>query len=384
MGYAKYKEDIERIHSQNIFGTFLDRIGEPVPHHCCPFCAFETHSKESVEAHILKEHRDAAIFLEHDDRIVPDRAVFRVRPVHLKVRCPFLLDGIDVTISSSTRSVPLRRYRDGDLLSITPPDEEVVIVTLRVGVFRREYGISFRRQVLNARLTPALLARVNAANSKISKWEWPDVGAFKAELLNEPGLSRDEAAHRHGLFEYFHALWLEQNHKPESRQHFEEAFHLLRDFHDPLSQLVTAYFLYRTNCFASVSPLIPFATLRLVAEFFGRDYDSATGTPKDAKANSGGEFVPFEIAIADADEAVFEAVSATLAKDLDRAMKHCAIAEERTAPIDDQARYRLLFLRYRIHRLAGNADEIRRLAKLLAVCNVASFRAEAEGFLRTN
>src|SRR5437773_6036551 len=84
MGYAKYKEDIEKIRSQNIFGTFLDRIGEPVPHHSCPFCSFEIHSKDLIETHILKEHRDAAIFLEHDDRIVPDRAVFKVRPVHLK------------------------------------------------------------------------------------------------------------------------------------------------------------------------------------------------------------------------------------------------------------------------------------------------------------
>ena len=88
-------------------------------------------------------------------------------------------------------------------------------------------------------------------------------------------------------------------------------------------------------------------------------------------------------AIADTDEAVFNAVCATLAGDFEHALQHCAIAEERTASSDDQARYRLVFLRYRIHRLAGNLGESHRLAKLLAVCNVASFRAEAEIFLQT-
>ena len=73
MGYAKYKEDIERTHSLNIFGTWLDFQGlPPIQHHRCPFCSFETTAKDLLETHLLQAHRDAAIFLEHDDRIVPD------------------------------------------------------------------------------------------------------------------------------------------------------------------------------------------------------------------------------------------------------------------------------------------------------------------------
>ncbi len=94
MGYAKYKEDIEKIYSQNIFGTWFDfQVLPPLQHHRCRFCSFETTVKEQLEIHLLKKHRDAAIYLEHDDRIVPDRAVFRVRPVYLKVRCPALPNG---------------------------------------------------------------------------------------------------------------------------------------------------------------------------------------------------------------------------------------------------------------------------------------------------
>lgn len=382
MGYAKYKEDIEKIYSQNIFGTFLDRIGEPVPHHSCPFCRFETHMKQLIEAHIIKEHRDAAIFLEHDDQIVPERAVFKVRPIYLKLRCPALPDGIVATISSSTRKAATRHYLDGQPLSITPSDEEVVIVELGIGVFKRHYGISFSRQVLNARLTLALLERIDAANNEISRWAWPEVSRFKSELLSEHGLSPDEEAHRHGLFEYYHALWLEQNHKPESRHHFEEAFNQLRLFHDPLSQLVTAYFLYRTNCFGCISPLIPFANLRRVAAFFGDRFDGVKNKPPPVQPDAADEFVAFEIAIADADEAVFVAVSATLAGDFERALRHCATAEERTLPTDDQTRHRLSFLCYRIHRMAGNIAESRCLAERLALCNVPSFKAEAEAFLR--
>lgn len=38
MGYAKYKEDIERTHSLNIFGTWLDfQVLPIIQHHRSPF-----------------------------------------------------------------------------------------------------------------------------------------------------------------------------------------------------------------------------------------------------------------------------------------------------------------------------------------------------------
>jgi hypothetical protein len=115
MGYAKYKEDIERAYAQNIFGTRLDfQVSTVVvTYHQCPFCSFGTIVKEKIETHLVKEHRDAAIFLEHDDHIIPDRAVFRVRPIHLKVRCPELPDGIEVSIKSKSRTFSKKRFKDG-------------------------------------------------------------------------------------------------------------------------------------------------------------------------------------------------------------------------------------------------------------------------------
>ena len=154
MGYAKYTEDVEKIHSLNTFGTWLDfQISPPAQIYRCVFCSFETTAKEKLETHLLNEHRDAAIFLEHGDRIVPDRAVFRVRPVHLKVRCPALPNGIEISVASKSRPRGEKRFKDGQLLTITPPDEEIVMFVLGIGVFKREYAISFKMQVFQARLT---------------------------------------------------------------------------------------------------------------------------------------------------------------------------------------------------------------------------------------
>ena len=55
MGYAKYKEDIERTHSLNIFGTWLDfQVLPPIQHHRCPFCSFETTAKDLLETHLFQ------------------------------------------------------------------------------------------------------------------------------------------------------------------------------------------------------------------------------------------------------------------------------------------------------------------------------------------
>ncbi len=54
MGYSKYTEDIEKIHSMNIFGTFLDWQPTPVlAVQRCDFCSFETYDRVQRDAHIL-------------------------------------------------------------------------------------------------------------------------------------------------------------------------------------------------------------------------------------------------------------------------------------------------------------------------------------------
>ncbi|MCX8157520.1 MAG: hypothetical protein N3J91_13925 [Verrucomicrobiae bacterium] len=381
MGYAKYKEDIEKIHSQNIFGTWLDfQADTPVPHHRCPFCSFETTAKEQLETHFLKDHRDAAIFLEHDDRIVPDRAVFRVRPVHLKVRCPALPNGIEVSVTSKLRSREENRFKDGQLLTITPADEEIVLLVLGIGVFKREYAVSFKRQVFQARLTPYLIECVSRANTSISTWAWPNVVRFELDVMNEPGLSTDEERHRLAIYEYYLGLWLEQNQKSEYARHLEKSFDVLRDFDDPLALLISSYFLYRVNSFGSISPRLPFPRLRRVAAFFGTN-----GSDMDASMSghdAGQEFVPCEIAITDGDASIFDAVSAVMEGKPQEALGGCEEAEQRITPGDDQAKYRLWFLRYRTARALGRSTEAKFFAEQLAHCTVESFRKEANRFLK--
>jgi len=383
MGYTKYTEDIEKIHSQNIFGTWLDfQVLPPTQHHRCPFCSFETTAKQQLEDHLLKEHRDAAIFLEHDDRIVPDRAVFRVRPVHLKVRCPALPSGIEVSVTSKSRPRGEKRFNDGQLLTITPPDEEVVLLVLGIGVFKREYAISFKQQVFQARLTPDLIERVSRANTSIGTWAWPDMGRFELDLMNEPGLSNDEGRHRLAIYEYYLGLWLEQNQKSEYARHLEKSFEVLRNFDDPLALLISSYFLYRVNSFDSISPRLPFPRLRRVAAFFGtagRDVDADAVV---SECDAGQEFVPCEIAIADGDAAIFDSVSAVLdGKELE-ALRMCDTAERRLTPGDDQAQTRLWFLRYRMLPGLGRSAEAGFFAERLAHCVVESFRKEADSFLK--
>jgi hypothetical protein len=382
MGYAKYTEDIEKIRSMNIFGTFLDLQPRPVlPIHRCDFCSYETHDREQRDAHILKEHREAAIYLEYDDHIVPDRAVFKVRPIHLKVRCPALPRGIEVSVSSRSQALSSRRFKEGDLLQITPPDEEIVILQLGIGAYKRHYDISFRHQTFVARWTPALAGELKSANSRIASWEWPDVDKFKAALLGEPGMSEDDKMHRHGIFEYYHALWLEQNRKLEYTQHFEEAFNSLRNFSDPLSQLIVSYFWYRVNSLESISPLIPFPRLRRVVAFFAGPFDDPRRAGTEKPKQPDGEYISCEIPIADADASVFAAASAIQASSWEIAMSECDSAERRMLPNDDQARYRVLFLRYRAHRLRGQTVETRRLAERLRACSVKLFQSEAERYL---
>lgn len=385
MGYSKYTEDIEKIHSLNIFGTFLDfQVREPKPIHRCGLCSFETADRQLRDEHILKEHRDAAIYLEYDDRIVPDRAVFKVRPIHLKVRCPALPDGIEVTISSRSKKSPTRKYQDGALLKITPPDEEVVTIQLGIGAYKLHYDISFRHQTFSAKLTTTLTAEVQSANARIANWEWPDIARFKTSLLGETGLSEADELHRHGIFEYYHALWLEQNGKPEYTQHFEEAFSSLRNFSDPFSQLIVSYFWYRINCFDRVSPLIPFPLLRRVVTFFGSTYDNLVVNNQSNRKDADGEFVVCEITISEADESIFAALLALESGNWPAALHHCQTAEQQMVTNDDQTLYRVLFLRYRIHRLQGDAEASRRVAELLRMCSVKSFQTEAGSYLRTN
>ena len=383
MGYAKYKEDIERTHSQNVFGTWLDfQVAPPVPHHRCPFCSFETTAKEHLEHHLLKEHRDAAIFLEHDDRIVPDRAVFRVRPVHLKVRCPALPNGIEVSVISRSRPRGEKRFTDGQLLTITPPDEEIVVLVLGIGVFKREYAISFKKQVFQARLTPYLIERVSRANTSIGSWAWPDMGRFESELMNEPGLSTDEGRHRLAIYEYYLGLWLEQNQKSEYARHLEKSFEVLRDFDDPLALLISSYFLYRVNSFDSISPRLPFPRLRRVAAFFGTAGYGVDAEVPLAYPDGEREFVPCEIAIADGDAAIFDSVSAMLEGKTQEAFKVCDTAHQRLTPGDDQTQSRLWLLQYRILRRMGRSTEARFLAERLTRCTVESFRKEADSYLK--
>jgi hypothetical protein len=382
MGYSKYKEDIEKIYSMNIFGTPLDLQPRPVlPIHRCGFCSFEANDREIRDAHILKEHREAAIYLEYDDHIVPDRAVFTVRPIHLKVRCPALPKGVEASVSSRSQAASTRHFKDGALLKITPPDEEVVTLQLGIGAYKRHYDISFRHQTFVARLTPTLAKQLKSANSQISSWEWADVDKFKAVLLGEPGMSEVDKMHRHGIFEYYHALWLEQNRKLEYTQHFEEAFNCLRNFGDPLSQLIVSYFWYRVNAFDSISTLIPFPRLRQVVAFFAGPFNDSMRCESGKPKQPDGEYISCEIAIADADASVFAAVSAIQAFDLETAICDCDYAEPRMLPTDDQARHRISFLRCRAHRLLGQTSEARRLAERLRVCGIKSFQSEAEHYL---
>jgi len=382
MGYSKYKEDIDRTWASNIFGTRLDfQAVPPVQHHQCPFCPFETTANDLLETHLLQAHRDAAIFLEHDDRVVPDRAVFRVRPVHLKVRCPALPNGISVSVTSRFKTAGPKNFKDGKLLTITPPDEEVVLVMLGIGVFRREYAISFKKRILQARLTTHLIERVNEANTGIGTWSWSDVSRFESALGKEPGLTGDEERHRLGIYEYYLGLWLEQNQKPEYVRHLEKSFEVLRDYDDPLALLISSYFLYRVNAFESISPRLPFPRLRHVANFFATSPFIVLEELQSGEAD--GEYVPCEIAIADADAALLDSVREFLNGQFDGALQHCDAAQQRITSGDDQAQSRVDFVRFRINRQAKRAAEARHFAERTARCNVGPFRNESVNFLKT-
>lgn len=384
MGYSKYKEDIDRTWAANIFGTRLDfQAVPPVQHHQCPFCSFETTAKVLLETHLLQAHRDAAIFLEHDDRIVPDRVAFRVRPVHLKVRCPALPNGISVSVTSKLKTGGPKNFKDGKLITVTPPDEEVVLVMLGIGVFKREYAISFKKRIFQARLTAHLIEHVNEANTGIGTWAWSDVSRFESALGKELGLSGDEERHRLGIYEYYLGLWLEQNQKPEYVRHLEKAFEVLRDYDEPLALLISSYFLYRVNAFESISPRLPFPRLRHVANFFATSPLIVLEELQAGEDETEGEFVPCEIAIADADAALLDSVRDLLHGEFERAQQHCDTAQQRITAGDDQAQNRLDFVRFRINRQSKRAPEARHFAERTARCNVELFRNEAISFLKT-
>jgi len=383
MGYSKYTEDIEKIHSLNIFGTFLDfQVKLIIPIHHCPFCSFETQIKDQFEAHLFDKHRDAAIYLEYDDHIIPERAAFTVRPVHLKVRCLALPGGIEVAVqSNSNRRInrrTSRHYKDGQLLTITPPDEEIVTISLGLGPYRKEYGITFKKQIFAARLTKFLIDQVELANSRIATWEWAEAHQFKTDIVQEPGLSEEEQRHRLAIFEYFFGLWLEGNAKSEYKRHLERSFEVLRDFDEPLAHLISNYFLYRANAFETISPKLPFPRLRCVVAFF----QGANMKPPLNMDSENLELLPCEIAIADADEAIFAAVVAYGTEDFPKALQLVEIAERRRTQSDDQAAHRLTFLRYRIAHGLGKMSEARSLAERLTRCGVQPFRREAELLLR--
>lgn len=380
MGYSKYKEDIEKIRSLNIFGTFLDFQPQPaVPIHRCPFCPFETQVKDQFEAHVFAKHRDMAIYLEHDGHIVPERASFSVRPVRLKVRCLALADGVECSVQPNQRKQTSRHFRDGQLLSITPPDEETVVVTLSVAAYRREYGITFKRRILTAPLTQRLVDLIDVANNEIARWDWARMEAFKAELASEPGLGEVGSRHRLAIWEYYFGLFLEQQGKPEYAHHLEGAFEVLRDFDEPLAHLITNYFLYRVNLFESIPSRLPFPRLRQMASFF-----AGTSPVQSGAVSKLTDVVPCEIAISDVDSAIFSGVEALREGNFSHALRFADAASQKRKGSDDQALSRLMFLRFSISREAGRIEEARGLATRLSVSGVAPFRREAESFLKAH
>ena len=313
---------------------------------------------------------------------MPDRAVFRVRPVHLKVRCPALPNGVEVTVKSRSRHRGQKCFKDCQLLAVTPPDEEIVLIELGIGAFKREYAISFKKQVFQARLTPYVIERVSEASISIGSWAWPEMERFESHLTTEPGLSIDEGRHRLAVYEYYLGLWLEQDQKAEYARHLEKSFEVLRDFDDPLALLISSYFLYRVNSFESISPRLPFPRLRRIAAFFGTAGSDVDSGASVSGFDAGQEFVPCEIAIADGDAAIFDSVSAVLDGNEQEALRGCDTAERRLTPGDDQAQNRLWFLRYRIFRGLGRSAETRLFAERLAHCSVELFGREADSFLK--
>lgn len=378
MGYAKYREDIEKIHSLNIFGTYLDFQSKPfVPQLRCPFCSFETQVKGQFEAHLFTKHRDAAVYLEHDGRIVPERALFSVRPVHLKVRCLALADGVHCTVRSSLKPLASRKFFDGELLAITPPDEDTVAVCLTVGQYKREYGIAFKQKVFSAKLTARLLTGVDAANNGIHDWKWPELEQFKRDLVSEPELGEDGKRHRYAIWEYYFGLFLEQEGKPEYVRHLEKAFEVLKDFDEPLAQLISNYFLYRVNLFARIPRHLPFPQLRRVARFF-----CGEATAETSGNEAGSEITPCEIAVTDFDAAVFGSITLLLSGKPAEAAQPAQVAESVRTKSDDQALFRLVFLEYQLARALGRMEVAKTLAKRLSLCGVESFSMDAEAFLR--
>jgi hypothetical protein len=263
-------------------------------------------------------------------------------------------------------------------LAITPPDEEIVTITLAVGPYKRDYGVTFKKKILSARLTKHLANQVDSANSQMSTWQWSDAQQFEADLLREPSLTTDEKAHRLAIFEYYFGLWLEGQNAPEYPRHLERAFEVLRDFDEPLAHLISSYFLYRTNAFESISAKLPFPTLRRVAAFFLGPESPPSASPGSERL----DLMPCEIAIADADQAIFEAVAALDSHDYNGACRLADTAESRRTKNDDQALHRITLARFRAAHGLRDKTEARSLAERLARSGVPPFRREAESFLK--
>jgi hypothetical protein len=180
------------------------------------------------------------------------------------------------------------------------------------------------------------------------------------------------------IFEYYFGLWLEGKAKSEYTRHLERAFELLRSFNEPLAHLITNYFLYRANAFDTISPNLLFPRLRRVVAFF----QGQNNKPPPNADSENLELLPCEIAISDADEAIFGAVVAHGAEDFPKSLQLVESAERRRTQSDDQSEHRLTFLRYRIARSLGKMVEARSLAERLARSGVQPFRREAELLLK--
>jgi hypothetical protein len=113
-----------------------------------------------------------------------------------------------------------------------------------------------------------------------------------------------------------------------------------------------------------------------VAGFF-----AGTITAEEEADGKATDIVPCEIAVSDFDAAIFSGVEALLSGKSAEAQACVDAAEHSRTLSDDQALYRLLFLRYKTLRETGNIEDASRVAKRLSVSGVAPFQRQAESFL---
>ncbi len=370
--------------NRELLGQYLDSLDERKgarPHErtppapplkFCPLCHAAFFEAVEVDRHILEAHGPQHIYLRVNGHIVRDvgwaeHGIGELRLVLLG----YSQAAVKMTGAQLNRTLSVAG--DEDVTQWIPPhyEGELRLCVEPDGGRAREFTLysrslpEFRQESLD-RLIMSL------SNEDTAPGSTPYIGRWR-ELAGKTGVL--ESRYLNGFFEYTLAFHLANSGRlDQAKQHFEDALGLLMPFRTPLACSAQCVLGLRMNCFAVLQRAPRKSLVSASDHFFNKPFPSEWVRPAaSADPNPFMTYADeFTIRLVNVIADFYDGEPSRFAAGLEALEFHPSAKEKSNED-------KLLILRARFHRQAGQASQARETYEMLRYHPL--FRTEAEEYL---